>query len=159
MDVVRECEDAPGILREVYRTLEVDMDAMRRHCQSGFMNAVDLADLLCRENGLAFREAHNIIARAVKLSSESGSISADSLKKAFQESGRDPQELPENIEAYQNPSTLIEARKHTGSPSPEQVHNQIGALREELESISKPMIEISSRAENAWQRCRNVNPG
>ena len=31
--------------------------------------------------------------------------------------------------------------------------------REELESISKPMIEISSRAENAWQRCRNVNPG
>ena len=35
------------------------------------MNAVDLADLLCRENGLAFREAHNIIARAVKLSSES----------------------------------------------------------------------------------------
>ena len=159
MDVVRECEDAPGILREVYRTLEVDMDAMRRHCQSGFMNAVDLADLLCRENGLAFREAHNIIARAVKLSSESGSISADSLKKAFQESGRDPQELPENIEAYQNPTTLIEARKHTGSPSPEQVRSQIGALHEELESISKPMIEISSRAENAWQRCRNVNPG
>ena len=49
MDVVREYEDAPGILREVYRTLEVDIDAMRRHCQSGFMNAVDLADLLCRK--------------------------------------------------------------------------------------------------------------
>ena len=65
----------------------------------------------------------------------------------------------QNIEAYQNPTILIEARKHTGSPSPEQVRSQIGALHEELESISKPMIEISSRTENAWQRCRNVNPG
>jgi len=158
MDVVRECEDAPGILSEVYRTLEVDADAMKKHCQTGFMNAVDLADLLCRECGLAFREAHNIIARAVKLSSDTGFISLESLKQAFLESGHDSGRLPENIAEFQDPSTLIQARNHTGSPAPEQVQGQIKTMKEELEQLALPMNHASQRAEKAWLRCRNEIP-
>jgi argininosuccinate lyase len=122
------------------------------------MNAVDLADLLCRECGLAFREAHNIIARAVKLSSDTGFISLESLKQAFLESGHDSGRLPENIAEFQDPSTLIQARNHTGSPAPEQVQGQIKTMKEELEQLALPMNHASQRAEKAWLRCRNEIP-
>ena len=155
MDLVRECEDAPSILSEVYRTLEVDKDSMQKHCQTGFMNAVDLADLLCRDCGLAFRESHNIIARAVKLSSDQGFITKEALRKAFEENGHDSSKLPENISAFQNPSTLIEARNHTGSPAPKQVQKQIKILKEELDQLNQSMNQTRLRAEKGWLRCLN----
>ena len=52
--------------------LRVDRAAMRRAAEAGFGTATDLADWLVRTQGLAFREAHAITGRVVRLAEERG---------------------------------------------------------------------------------------
>src|SRR5262249_6295269 len=51
--------------------LSVDAEAMRRAAAEGFATATDLADYLVRK-GLAFRDAHEAVARAVRHASKRG---------------------------------------------------------------------------------------
>jgi argininosuccinate lyase len=53
------------IFADMVGGIEVHPDAMRRAADEGFSTATDLADYLVRR-GLAFRDAHEIVARAVR---------------------------------------------------------------------------------------------
>ncbi len=157
MDVVRECEPVAGILYEVFRTLEVKTESMRKHCETGFMNAVDLADLLTRECGLPFRESHNILSRAVKFSAPSKFITEEALREAFENSGYDAGSLPKNLKKFQDPAYLVSCRQHSGSPAPEQVRIQVDELREGLEQSAQPLNQVRRRIDRAYLRCRNAS--
>jgi len=51
--------------------IQVNADAMRAAAKEGFATATDLADYLVRK-GLAFRDAHEAVARAVRFAEKSG---------------------------------------------------------------------------------------
>ena len=59
------------------RDMQADAAAMRRAVEMGFPTATDLADWLVRELGVAFRDAHHITGRIVKLAEDKGSGLAD----------------------------------------------------------------------------------
>jgi argininosuccinate lyase len=101
--------------------LKVKRDAMERAALKGYATATDLADYLVKK-GLAFRDAHEVVAHAVK-----DAIAA----------GKDLSELPlDTLQSY-NPSitadvhaalTLagsLNARNTLGGTAPVQVHAQI----------------------------------
>ena len=157
MDVVLECEPTAGILAEVFRTLEVKTESMRKHCETGFMNAVDLADLLTRECGLPFRESHNILSQAVKFSAPSKFITEEALREAFENSGHDTGLLPINLEKFQDPAYLVSCRQHSGSPAPEQVRIQVAELREGLQQSAQFLNQVRRRTDRAYLRCRNAS--
>ena len=46
--------------------------AMRAACSRGFLNATDLADWLVQHAGVAFRDAHHLTGKLVKLAEEKG---------------------------------------------------------------------------------------
>jgi argininosuccinate lyase len=102
--------------------IEPQRDAMRRAVEEGFATATDLADYLVR-HGLPFRDAHEAVARAVRLASERGcDLAALSLAElqAF---------APGRIEADVFGALSVEgslaARDHLGGTAPAQVRAQV----------------------------------
>ena len=116
------------IYADLLTGIEVNKEAMRSAAKQGFATATDLADYLVKK-GLPFREAHEAVARAVRLASEKGV---------------DLTEL--SLEELQNFSTLIgtdalgqlsldgalAARNHTGGTAPAQVKQAIALARKKL---------------------------
>ena len=62
LDTTEACLD---ILSIVVDTIEFDEERCRAACETGFLNATDLADLLVRE-GVPFRDAHDQVGLAVR---------------------------------------------------------------------------------------------
>jgi len=102
---------------------------MRRAAEEGFSTATDFADYLVKK-GLPFRDAHEAVARAVRLATERGSILA-ALPLA------ELQRLAPAVEAdvfdHLTVDGSLAARDHTGGTSPRQVRAQVERWRERLQ--------------------------
>ena len=109
-------------------SLNVHRDHMQAAARQGFSTATDLADYLVRK-GVAFRDAHEIVGRAVRTGVEQD---------------RDLSEMP--LDDLQGFSPAIEAdvfsvltlegsvaaRNHTGGTAPEQVRAAIADVQARL---------------------------
>ncbi|HEX7044535.1 MAG TPA: argininosuccinate lyase [Burkholderiales bacterium] len=109
-------------------TLAVRRERMARAAAEGFATATDLADYLVRK-GVPFRDAHEIVGRAVRRALETGrelpQLDLAELK-AFS-----PLIEADVYEAL-TPAGSVQARRHTGGTAPEQVRAAIAAARKRL---------------------------
>ena len=108
--------------------IEVKADNMRRAAARGYSTATDLADYLVRK-GLAFRDAHEIVGKAVRLGIDSGrDLSEMSLSQL--------QSLSDLIEGDVFDVLTLEgsvaARNHHGGTAPQQVLTAITRARQRL---------------------------
>ena len=154
MDLVRECEATPIILQGVFESLTINTDKMKKQCESGFMNSVDIADHLARTLDLPFRECFHLLARTVKLSEPETKITAAALGKTLAEFGH-PTEIAEGLAEFHDPRKLINQRQHVGSPSPKQIRLQIEELSERLDSLSFPLVDLQKNILDAQENCQN----
>jgi len=105
--------------------LKVDRDAMRQAALQGFSTATDLADYLVRK-GLAFRDAHEVVGRAVRLGLDSQrDLSQMSLEKL---QGFDSR-IENDVFDVLTLEGSVKARNHLGGTAPEQVHLAIQRAR------------------------------
>jgi argininosuccinate lyase len=117
------------IMAEMVQGIVVKPEAMERAAKKGYATATDLADYLVKK-GVPFRDAHEVVAAAVK---------------AGLQQGRDLAELPLDVlrgfhpsigeDVYANALTLrasLNARKVLGGTAPERVREQIAAHRGRL---------------------------
>ena len=116
-DTVDTVRDSLAIMADLAAAIEVKPERMRLAVLRGFATATDLADYLTRK-GLAFRDAHEIVARAVK--------DAEVL-------GKDLAELPlealrgysalvaEDVYLVLSPEGSVASRNHIGGTAPAQV--------------------------------------
>jgi argininosuccinate lyase len=127
--------DAADTLRDTLRVfagmlsgLTVNVDAMRAAAAEGYATATDLADYLVRK-GLAFREAHEAVARAVRAAAEQGKdLAALTLEELRTIS---PLIEPDVHEALSLQGSLA-GRDHPGGTAPKQVRAAIARARTEL---------------------------
>jgi argininosuccinate lyase len=70
-DTVDTLRDTLRIMAEMVGGITVKADAMERAALRGYATATDLADYLVRK-GLPFRDAHEVVARAVKVALQQG---------------------------------------------------------------------------------------
>lgn len=154
MDLLRECEEAPGVLRGVFETLTVNRERMQEQCRVGFMNSVDWADHLARTHNLPFRECYHVLAAAVRLSAPESEITHQALEQALRESGHEVPLSSEEFERLANPSSLIAERQHTGSPAPDSVKAQVADLQAELSQLRAEGNALQQRIDEAQRRCR-----
>ncbi len=113
---------------ELVPGIGVHADTMRRAAARGHANATDLADYLVRK-GVAFRDAHEAVGRAVRLASQRGCALEElglSELQAFC-----PQIDAGAIDAIQLES-CVAARNHEGGTAPAQVQAQVPAWRRRL---------------------------
>jgi argininosuccinate lyase len=108
--------------------LQVRAEQMREAARRGFSTATDLADYLV-VRGLPFRDAHEVVGRAVRLASERQCDLADLPLATLQTF--DPR-IEADVFDVLTPEGSAAARKVIGGTAPEQVLAQVAAARARL---------------------------
>ncbi len=103
---------------------------MYRAAQQGFATATDLADYLVRK-GLAFRDAHDIVGRAVRLGLDSG---RDLAQLSLPELQAFSSAIEADVFDVLTLEGSVAARKHIGGTAPETVRAAIRTAREKLQA-------------------------
>jgi len=127
-DTVDTVLDTLRALADMVPGIEADEAAMRRAAEEGFSTATDLADYLVR-HGVAFRDAHEAVARAVRLAQERGCDLAALPLADLQHLA--PQVRPD-VAAVLTVDGSVAARDHLGGTAPAQVRAQADAWRRRL---------------------------
>ncbi len=108
--------------------VRVKAEAMKSALRQGYATATDLADWLVKR-GLPFRDAHEAVARAVRLAEQKGydvsDLTLDELK-SFSPL------VDESVFAVLTVEGSLSARNHVGGTAPEQVRAAIGRARARL---------------------------
>ncbi|MBL8467516.1 argininosuccinate lyase [Methyloversatilis discipulorum] len=108
--------------------VRVKAEAMRSALRQGYATATDLADWLVKR-GLPFRDAHEAVARAVRLAEQKGcdvsDLTLDELK-SFSPL------VDESVFAVLTVEGSLSARNHIGGTAPEQVRAAIARARARL---------------------------
>jgi argininosuccinate lyase len=116
------------IFADMVTGISVKHERMRQAAFEGFSTATDLADYLVKK-GLAFRDAHEIVAHAVKdaaaLRKDLSELSLDQLK-AYSPL------IEQDIFAVLTLEGSVNARDHIGGTAPSQVRKAIAAAHQRL---------------------------
>lgn len=116
------------IYADMLRGITVKADNMRQAALEGFATATDLADYLVKK-GMPFRDAHEVVAHAVKAGVESGRDLAEfslSELQAFSDT------ISDDVFEVLTLEGSVASRNHTGGTAPEQVRRAIAQARQQL---------------------------
>jgi len=120
--------DTLRIFADLVGGVRVRPERMRAAAAEGFSTATDLADYLVRK-GLAFRDAHEAVARAVRAAAERGvdlaDLGIDTLRQFSPLVDGD-------VLAVLEPEGSVASRDHPGGTAPARVRGAIAAHRERL---------------------------
>jgi argininosuccinate lyase len=116
------------VFADMVPAIEVNRTAMAVAARQGFSTATDLADYLVRK-GIAFRDAHEIVGRAVRHGIDEGKDLAEMTLEQLQAfSGSIESDVFEVLSLEGS----MAARDHTGGTAPAQVAIAIAAARQRL---------------------------
>jgi argininosuccinate lyase len=121
------------IYADMLRGIEVDKDAMRLAAAEGFATATDLADYLVKK-GLPFRDAHEVVARAVRHAETNGCDLADLDLAVLQEFSP---LVAADVYSVLTLEGSLASRNHIGGTSPQQVRAAIKRARGHLSSMAQ----------------------
>ncbi|MEZ5625933.1 MAG: argininosuccinate lyase [Rhodocyclaceae bacterium] len=120
--------DTLRIYADMIGGIRVKADAMREALNQGFATATDLADYLVKK-GLPFRDAHEVVARAVRAAEERGCDLPDlplGDLRAFSEL------IEEDVYQVLTVEGALDSRDHIGGTAPAQVRAAIARARASL---------------------------
>ena len=109
----------------VVGTLNVQRERMAQAAAAGFATATDLADYLVRK-GVPFRDAHEIVGRAVRRGIEAG---RDLAQLELAELKSFSPLIEADVYEVLTPLGSVQARRHVGGTAPDQVRAAIAAAR------------------------------
>jgi argininosuccinate lyase len=108
--------------------ISVDKESMRRAAMEGYATATDLADYLVRK-GLPFREAHEVVAAAVRRAAEKN---VDLAQLGIRELRKFSELIDADVMDKLSLEGALSARDHVGGTSPRQVSAAIARARSRL---------------------------
>ncbi|MEN8107783.1 MAG: argininosuccinate lyase [Pseudomonadota bacterium] len=129
-DTVDTVKNSLRAFADMMPVLIVNRERMQAAARQCFSTATDLADYLVRK-GIAFRDAHEIVGRAVRAGVDSNK---DLAEMSLQELRAFSDSIEDDIFAVLTLEGSVAARNHTGGTAPEQVRIAIARTRERLES-------------------------
>jgi argininosuccinate lyase len=124
-DAIDTVSDTLRIFAEMIAGITVNPERMRNALAEGFATATDLADFLTRK-GLPFRDAHEIVGRAVRRAEELG---VDLAQLPLAELQSFSSLLGEEVFAVLTVDGSLAARAHIGGTAPKQVLAAISRAR------------------------------
>jgi len=127
-DTVDTLADTLRAFAEMLPGLEVNAAAMEQAANEGYSTATDFADYLVRK-GVAFRDAHEAVARAVRFAVERG-CALDALPLADLQ--RLAPQVGDDVRDALTTAGSLAARDHVGGTAPAQVRAQVAQWRGRL---------------------------
>ena len=128
-DTVDTLTDTLAIYADMLRGVTVKPEAMRAAVMQGFATATDLADYLVKK-GVPFRDAHEVVARAVRAAEAAGCDLADLPLAELQAFSP---VIAEDAYAVLTLEGSLAARDHLGGTAPSQVRAAIARARARLQ--------------------------
>ena len=125
VDTVRDCLRA---FADMIPAIEPKRDAMREAAKRGFATATDLADYLVRR-GTPFRDAHEIVGKAVGYGVKTGKDLSDMSLAELQQFGGS---IEDDVFSVLTLEGSVAARSHIGGTAPEQVRRAVSQAQSEL---------------------------
>ena len=129
-DAIDTVKDCLRVFAGLLPSMTANREAMRDAARKGYATATDLADYLVRK-GIAFRDAHATVGRAVKQALDAGvgleDLSMESLRALEPKIGEDVYDVL-TLEGS------VGARNHPGGTAPAQVKAAIGRARKRIET-------------------------
>jgi argininosuccinate lyase len=120
--------DSLRAFADMVPALRAKRENMRQSTRRGFATATDLADYLVRK-GLPFRDAHEVVGRAVRLGIESG---RDLAEMALTELQAFSPAIEADVFQVLSLEGSVAARNHWGGTAPEQVRAAVTRARDWL---------------------------
>ena len=127
-DTVDTLSDTLRIFGDMMAAVEVRAERMRAAASEGFSTATDLADYLVRK-GLAFRDAHEAVALAVRAAADRGVDLAD---LSLEELRQFAPVVDEDAAQALRLESSVAARDHIGGTAPAQVLAAVARARARL---------------------------
>ncbi|MBI3147039.1 MAG: argininosuccinate lyase [Betaproteobacteria bacterium] len=127
-DTVDTLTQTLRIYADLIGGIEVNAERMRAAAREGYATATDLADYLVKR-GLPFRDAHEVVARAVRHAETKACDLADLSLVELQSFSPI---IDGDIFAVLSLEGSVASRKHAGGTAPEQVRAAIAAARRQL---------------------------
>jgi len=128
-DTVDTLKGSLRVFTDMMPAIEIHSEQMAAAAQQGFSTATDLADYLVRK-GIAFRDAHEIVGRAVRHGVDSGKDLSEMSLAELQEFSAIISEDVFDVLTLQG---SMAARNHQGGTAPEQVRSAVTAARQRLQ--------------------------
>jgi argininosuccinate lyase len=128
-DTVDNLKGSLKIFADMIPAITCRPQAMREAAMRGFATATDLADYLVRK-GMAFRDAHEVVGKAVALGVAEG---RDLSQLSLEELQRFSDEIGEDVFTVLTLEGSVAARDHIGGTAPAQVRAAIARARQRLE--------------------------
>jgi argininosuccinate lyase len=127
-DAVDTLKDSLAVFAGMMAGLQPVPHAMRAAVLEGHATATDLADYLVRK-GVAFRDAHEAVARAVR---EAERVGVDLAALPLAKLRTFSKKIGTDVKAVLTPEGSIAARKHVGGTAPAQVRAAVARARKRL---------------------------
>lgn len=124
-DALRSLKLLTGLLKSA----EVDREKLGRRAAADFLTVTELADSLVRQTGVSFREAHGMVARAVK-----GAGADDrpaNIAAVLMEQNPGLGMTLEDVERALDPVNFVRTRRVAGGPAPEVTAEALARAQEE----------------------------
>jgi argininosuccinate lyase len=127
-DTVDTITDTLRIFAEMIAGVTARPENMRDALRQGFATATDLADYLVKK-GLPFRDAHEVVARAVRYAEEEKKDLAE--LQLVELATFSPLVGPDVLQVL-TPQGSLASRDHVGGTAPRQVRLQVSRWKEKL---------------------------
>ncbi len=127
-DTIDTVRGSLKVYADMMAALRVKRDNMERAALQGFSTATDLADYAVRK-GIAFRDAHEIVGKAVRYGIESGK---DLAQMSLAELQQFSPLISEDVFAVLTLQGSVAARNHIGGTAPAQVKLAVARARHRL---------------------------
>ena len=127
-DTIDNLKGSLKIYADMLPHINVNKQAMYDAASKGFSTATDLADYLVR-NGVAFRDAHEVVGKAVRLGVEQGKDLSELTLEQLQSFST---AIKDDVFDVLTVEGSVAARNHIGGTAPKQVKAAVKALRKQL---------------------------
>ena len=159
--VVEDSVYATRITSGIISTLTLNRKRMLERAAEGFGTMTELADLIVRNSGLSFREAHEVVAHVVnqaimKMLKPTQLTSQMIDEAALAVVGRRLSLDAGDIMRTLDPAENVKARKVRGGPAPEAVRKTLETQWETLQKAEKKMLERKSHVEEAKRKTKHI---
>ena len=135
----RQAEAMLRLTTATLATLRVRGDKAAARAAENFSTVTELADVLVRECGLSFREAHGLVGAAVGQLADQGGRTGDLTlellaRMAQDRLGRRLGLSPQSLAKALSPAENVAVRAGVGGPAPIEVRRSVGASRDRMEA-------------------------
>ena len=145
-----ETAGAATLLAEALEGMEVDFARMAGSAAAGWSTATALADEIVKQTGLSFRDAHDIVARVVRLSEETGSTDTHRLlRNAANEAHLELDFAEVDAEGALDVERFLATRQSAGGTAPDTFKALMAQAHECHERQSRIVAQINEALTNA----------